>query len=136
MIEKIKKRIAYLQNQIDENNRVKEDDFEFWGLIDETAHSIEQYNLKSEQRFLKSLIKDNVSDSSIVGILWSSGTKEFITSCEGGFCSINIEDGIHSSKIVEKSKQKLIDIFNSKNVLTLEVFTFDTEKELYKWLSE
>ena len=116
MIEKIKKRIAYLQNQ-----------------IDETTHSVEQYNLKSEQRFL---IKENISDDSIIGILWSSGTKEFITSCEGGFCSINIEDGIHSSKIVENSKQKLIDRFNSKNVLTLEVFTFDTEKELYKWLSE
>ena len=136
MIEKIKKRIAYLQNQIDENNRVKEGNFERWDEVDNMTYATEQSRLKGEQRFLESLIKVNVLDSSIVGILWSSGTKEFITSCEGGFCATNIKNGVHYNKIVEKSKQNLIDRLNSKNVFTLEVFTFDTEKELYKWLSE
>lgn len=136
MIEKIKKRITYLQNQIDENNRVKEDNFKLWDEVDNMTYATEQSRLKNEQSFLKSLIKENISDSSVVGILWSSGTKEFITSCDGGFCTTNIKNGVHRSTIVEKSKQKLIDRFNSKNVLTLEVFTFDTEKDLYKWLSE
>ena len=73
MIKKIKKRIAYLQSQIDENNRVKEDNFELWDEVDNMAYVTEQSRLKSEQSFLKSLIKENISDDNIIKVLWNKG---------------------------------------------------------------
>ena len=73
MIEKIKKRIAYLQSQIDENNRVKEDNFELWDEVDNMTYATEQSRLKSEQSFLKSLIKENISDDNIISVLWNKG---------------------------------------------------------------
>ena len=80
---------------------------------------------------------EEVKDDHIIGILWSTGRKNFlIQSDDKEYCTTTINSGICNNTIREKSKKELLKRFLSKNVLTLEIFVFDTEKELYKWLSE
>ena len=80
---------------------------------------------------------EEIKDDHIIGVLWSSGSKNFlIQSNDKEYCTTTVNDGIYSNTIKEKSKKELLKRFLSKNVLSLEIFVFDTEKELYKWLSE
>ncbi len=80
---------------------------------------------------------EEIKNDHIIGVLWSSGSKNFlIQSDDKEYCTTSVKDGICSITIKEKSKKELLKRFLSKNVLTLEIFVFDTEKELYKWLSE
>lgn len=80
---------------------------------------------------------EEIKNDHIIGVLWSSGSKNFlIQSDDKEYCATSVKDGICSNTIKEKSKKELLKKFLSKNVLSLEIFVFDTEKELYKWLSE
>ena len=80
---------------------------------------------------------EEIKDDHIIGVLWSSGSKNFlIQSDDKEYCTTTVNNGIYSNTIKEKSKKELLKRFLSKNVLSLEIFVFDTEKELYKWLSE
>ena len=80
---------------------------------------------------------EEIKNDHIIGVLWSSGSKNFIIQSDyKEYCTTSVKDGICNNTVRESSKQNLIDRLNSKNVLTLEIFVFDTEKELYKWLSE
>ena len=80
---------------------------------------------------------EEIKNDHIIGVLWSSGSKNFlIQSDDKEYCTTSVKDGICSRTIKEKSKKELLKRFLSKNVLSLEIFVFDTEKELYKWLSE
>ena len=80
---------------------------------------------------------EEIKNDHIIGVLWSSGSKNFlIQSDDKEYCTTSVEDGICSNTIKEKSKKELLKRFLSKNSLSLEIFVFDTEKELYKWLSE
>jgi len=80
---------------------------------------------------------EEIKDDHIIGVLWSSGSKNFlIQSDDKEYCTTTVNNGIYSNTIKEKSKKELLKRFLSKNVLSLEIFIFDTEKELYKWLSE
>ena len=80
---------------------------------------------------------EEIKNDHIIGILWSSGSKNFlIQSDDKEYCTTTVNNGIYSNTIKEKSKKELLKRFLSKNVLSLEIFVFDTEKELYKWLSE
>ena len=80
---------------------------------------------------------EEIKNDHIIGVLWSSGSKNFlIQSNDKEYCTTTVNDGIYSNTIKEKSKKELLKRFLSKNVLSLEIFVFDTEKELYKWLSE
>ena len=80
---------------------------------------------------------EEVKNDHIIGILWSTGSKNFlIQSDDKEYCVTTVNNGIWSNTIKEKSKKELLKRFLSKNVLSLEIFVFDTEKELYKWLSE
>lgn len=81
---------------------------------------------------------EEIKDDHIIGILWSSGSSKnfLIQSDYKEYCTTSVKDGICSNTIKEKSKKELLKRFLSKNVLSLEIFVFDTEKELYKWLSE
>ena len=80
---------------------------------------------------------EDIKDDHIIGILWSSGSKNFlILSDDKEYCTTTVNNGIYSNTIKEKSKKELLKRFLSKNVLSLEIFVFDTERELYKWLSE
>ena len=86
---------------------------------------------------VREIIIEDIKDDHIIGILWSSGNKDFlIQSDDKEYCAISVKDGICSNTIKEKSKKELLKRFLSKNVLSLEIFVFDTERELYKWLSE
>ena len=80
---------------------------------------------------------EDIKDDHIIGILWSSGSKNFLIQSDyKEYCATSVKNGIYSNTIKEKSKKELLKRFLSKNVLSLEIFVFDTEKELYKWLSE
>ena len=80
---------------------------------------------------------EEIKDDHIIGVLWSSGSKNFlIQSDDKEYCTTTVNNGIYSNTIKEKSKKELLKRFLSENVLSLEIFVFDTEKELYKWLSE
>ena len=80
---------------------------------------------------------EEVKDDHIIGVLWSTGSKNFLIQSDyKEYCTTSVKDGICSNTIKEKSKKELLKRFLSKNVLSLEIFVFDTEKELYKWLSE
>ena len=80
---------------------------------------------------------EEIKDDHIIGVLWSSGSKNFlIQSDDKEYCTTTVNDCICSNTIKEKSKKELLKRLLSKNVLSLEIFVFDTEKELYKWLSE
>ena len=80
---------------------------------------------------------EEIKDDHIIGILWSTGRKNFLIQLDyREYCATTINSGICDNTIREKSKKELLKRFLSKNVLSLEIFVFDTEKELYKWLSE
>ena len=80
---------------------------------------------------------EEIKNDHIIGVLWSSGSKNFLIQSDyKEYRATSIKDGICSNIIKEKSKKELLKRFLSKNVLSLEIFVFDTEKELYKWLSE
>ena len=80
---------------------------------------------------------EEVKDDYIIGVLWSSGSKNFLIQSDyKEYCTTSVKDGICSNTIKEKSKKELLKRLLSRNVLSLEIFVFDTEKELYKWLSE
>ena len=80
---------------------------------------------------------EEIKNDHIIGVLWSSGSKNFlIQSDDKEYCTTTINSGICSNTIKENSKKELLKRLLSKNVLSLEIFVFDTEKELYKWLSE
>ena len=86
---------------------------------------------------VREIIIEDIKDDHIIGILWSSGSKNFlIRSDDKEYCTTTVNNGIYSNTIKEKSKKELLKRFLSKNVLSLEIFVFDTERELYKWLSE
>ena len=80
---------------------------------------------------------EEIKNDHIIGILWSSGSKNFLIQSDyKEYCTTSVKDAICSNTIKEKSKKELLKRLLSKNVLSLEIFVFDTEKELYKWLSE
>ena len=80
---------------------------------------------------------EEIKNDHIIGVLWSTGSKNFLIQSDyKEYCTTSVKDGICSNTIKEKSKKELLKRFLSKNVLSLEIFVFDTEKELYKWLSE
>ena len=80
---------------------------------------------------------EEIKDDHIIGILWSTGSKNFLIQSDyKEYCTTSVKDAICSNTIKEKSKKELLKRLLSKNVLSLEIFVFDTEKELYKWLSE
>ena len=80
---------------------------------------------------------EEIKNDHIIGILWSTGSKNFLIQSDyKEYCTTSVKDGICSRTIREKSKKELLKRLLSKNVLSLEIFVFDTEKELYKWLSE
>ena len=80
---------------------------------------------------------EEIKNDHIIGVLWSSGSKNFLIQSDyKEYCKTSVKDSICSNTIKEKSKKELLKRLLSKNVLSLEIFVFDTEKELYKWLSE
>ena len=80
---------------------------------------------------------EEIKNDHIIGVLWSTGRKDFlIQSDDKEYCTTSVKDGICNNTIREMSKKELLKRLLSKNVFSLEIFVFDTEKELYKWLSE
>lgn len=80
---------------------------------------------------------EEIKNDHIIGILWGINNKNFLIQSDNKeYCTTSVKEGICSRTIREKSKKELLKRLLSKNVLSLEIFVFDTEKELYKWLSE
>jgi len=87
-----------------------------------------------EEKVVANVYLYDLDEYDAIGILWRSGKKGFIQrSEEKGFYAIgeiklgiSFESKVFCPSILEYCKQKQIS----------EVFVFDKEKELFKWMSE
>jgi len=81
---------------------------------------------------------DNITNTSIVGIKWESGSKIMIVSTPDGFCGLSndVRPNVLSVWHEATVQGYLTRALNQGNNRNSTAYVFDTTSELYKWMSE
>ena len=89
--------------------------------------------LKQEE----SVSLEEISNTSIIGIEWESGSKCMIINTPEGFCSINNENrpNILSVWYANSTKEYIERALNQGNNTNSKAFVFETPSQLFKWMS-
>jgi hypothetical protein len=89
--------------------------------------------LKQEE----SVSLEEISNTSIIGIEWESGSKCMIINTPEGFCSISNENrpNILGVWYAKSTKEYVERALNQGNNTNSKAFVFETPSQLFKWMS-